>query len=376
MSEHSRLFSPSGASRWLNCPGSAELCADVVEKTNVHAERGTMLHDFCEHNFERDIIDYTVLPKGDQVDAENAIKMARDLQAYCGTACSFKLEAKVVVPGAEECFGTADLVFYNKDTKHLVVGDYKFGYGHVEAEMNPQLLIYAMGATKLFPDQLFETISLAVIQPKSDGQKADIFTLKMTELGAWYKDVLCKAYEAIKGGTTDCTPGEKQCLWCKVKASCPAVQNEVMDALNNEAPHDELTIAELLPKLKMIRSWCDAVEAEAMGRMEEGEKIPGYKLVRKRGRRRWIDVEKAEHFLALRKIPVDQRRVYKVIGIPEAERLMKSLQITTKVSNSFKKLIEKPEAGLTYATLGDKRPEVDLNPAEELLGASLLDEIL
>jgi len=295
MTTHSRLFSPSAASRWLVCPGSAELNAGLKDKGSSYAAEGTLLHEFCENNFEQDAkvpINFDVLDEKIQHLAKEALEMAHDLKAFVG-AGHVHLEAKVSLLNAEDCFGTVDLVFYNPKTKHLCIADYKFGYNPVDAEMNPQLLIYALGARRLFAKEGVDNITLAVIQPKIDSKKCDIFTLSQEDLNDWNNNVFLPAHTAILDGSNTLTPGESQCRWCKAKATCPALQSEVTDALNAEGPHSTIEISEWLGKLKMIRSFCDAIEAEAMGHMEEGEDVPGFKLVRKRTRRRWTDPEAA-----------------------------------------------------------------------------------
>ena len=47
MSAHA-LLSPSAAHRWLNCPRSARLEAELPEKVSVYAEEGTLAHSVCE----------------------------------------------------------------------------------------------------------------------------------------------------------------------------------------------------------------------------------------------------------------------------------------------------------------------------------------
>ena len=49
MASHSRLTSPSAASRWINCPPSAQLNALYEDVGSTYAAEGTEAHELCEH---------------------------------------------------------------------------------------------------------------------------------------------------------------------------------------------------------------------------------------------------------------------------------------------------------------------------------------
>ena len=67
-----------------------------------------------------------------------------------------------------EGFGTADCVIIADGTLRVV--DYKHGLGVlVEAEMNPQMMCYALGALEIF-DALYDIskISMTIYQPRRE----------------------------------------------------------------------------------------------------------------------------------------------------------------------------------------------------------------
>ena len=52
MSAHARL-SPSGAHRWMRCPGSVALEAPFPDNSNRYSAEGTLAHDLAAHRVPR-----------------------------------------------------------------------------------------------------------------------------------------------------------------------------------------------------------------------------------------------------------------------------------------------------------------------------------
>ena len=52
MSGHAFL-SPSASHRWLNCPPSAKLCAEVPDASSPYAQQGTDAHSLCAYLVEK-----------------------------------------------------------------------------------------------------------------------------------------------------------------------------------------------------------------------------------------------------------------------------------------------------------------------------------
>jgi len=360
--KHSELFSPSAAHTWLNCTASARLNAGKERISNPDADRGTMLHDFCFKNFDNDwdLIDFDSLgPDAD--DAKSALNQAWELQLMIDDPQNTLRETEVKVHEAEDCFGTADLIMYSTRDKHLLVADYKFGYGEVDAEMNPQLLIYALGARRLFAKTGIDTITLAAIQPKRS-KVPTLFSMRQEEINAWMTDTFFPAYHAILRNETAFRPGEKQCRWCTSRHDCPALLGEITELLNSDTPATEgLTWTEKIRLAKMARLWADAQEEALMANLQAGVPCPGFKLVRGRSNRKWSDEDEAAKWLAARGLKEKERYTFKVIGIPEAEKIVGGMDLSTKLKNSFNRLIVKPEGKLTYAPESDKREAVSVS---------------
>lgn len=311
-----------------------------------------------------DLVDYSSLPTEAVAPVKQAMEMVKSI---CETHNAVLVAIEYSdgeIPTMGEIFGTVDVVLYAKDTKQLIVVDYKFGYNPVAVEMNTQLLIYAALALGVIRKGIVDTITLCVIQPRVNEDRPSLFTLAYIELIGWVKEKLIPIYNGILDHSLDTTfvPGEEQCKWCKAKATCPTIQQEVMDALNT-TPNSrgaDLNLGDLLAKIHMIRDWCKTIESAALAKMEEGIPVAGYKLVRKRSNRRWKDKNRVDKWLAARKIKADQRRNWTIIGIPAAEALIKNMDLSTKLKNAFARLIEKPEGGLTYAKEADPRPTAEI----------------
>ena len=154
---HARL-SPSAASRWMSCAGSAALCDDEGDDESDFAAEGTAAHELAE----------TILLGADGESlvgkrASNDVKWTKDMLKHVMTyvttvrdlveSTGGKLFVEVKVPidhltGEEGATGTSDVVIVTDD--EIIVCDLKFGMGvPVQAEGNKQLRIYASGALRL-----------------------------------------------------------------------------------------------------------------------------------------------------------------------------------------------------------------------------------
>lgn len=151
---HARL-SPSSASRWMTCPGSAALCDGEEDEGSEYAAEGTAAHELAERILLGAVGKLLVGQR-----AENGVRwtkdMLRDVMIYVTlvqdmvASTGGKLHVEVKVPighltGEEGANGTSDIVI-ETDTE-IIVCDLKFGRGvEVSAVENEQLRIYALGA--------------------------------------------------------------------------------------------------------------------------------------------------------------------------------------------------------------------------------------
>ena len=148
------ILSPSSAFRWLHCPPSARLETSFQDTASPAAEEGTEAHALCEHKLKKALKLRSRRPKLDHDDDEMedcsdgyvqfVLEQISKLQ-HSQVFVEQHLDLTEFVP---HCFGTADCVIVGDHQLHIV--DFKYGTGVlVEAERNPQMMLYALGAVLL-----------------------------------------------------------------------------------------------------------------------------------------------------------------------------------------------------------------------------------
>ncbi len=177
MGKHA-LLSASSSRRWLSCTPSARLEEQFQEESggSVYAEEGTAAHALAEHKLKkalkrrskRPVSDYHCDEMEECTDgyvayAMEQVELARQECSDPVVLIEQRLDYSAYVP---EGFGTGDLLIVAD--KVLTVIDLKYGKGvAVDAEWNPQMMLYGLGALELF-DALYdiETIRMVIYQPR------------------------------------------------------------------------------------------------------------------------------------------------------------------------------------------------------------------
>ena len=177
MAKHATL-SASASHRWLACPPSALLCAEIEDQSSPYAQQGTDAHELCQYLVEK-ALGRNVTDPTESLDSYDA-EMQESAEGYC----SFVMEQ--LVGAKEHCadplvcieqrldfsrwvpegFGTGDCVIVADDTLHII--DFKYGVGVlVSAVDNSQLKCYALGALDTF-GSLYDIrrIKLSIYQPR------------------------------------------------------------------------------------------------------------------------------------------------------------------------------------------------------------------
>ena len=163
------------------------------------------------------------------------------------------------------------------------------------------------------------------------------------------------------------------CRWCSAKAVCPKVQTEALEAfggvvdvntadLPDPKTLDADRIRAILDGGAKLVDWFNEVQKFAEGYMVSGGEIPGYKLVQKIGRRKWIAAdEEVAAFMLMQGFEEDQVRPRKLITLTEAERLLKQSKAGKETLDALElNYTVKESSGVTMAPASDRREAVNV----------------
>jgi hypothetical protein len=366
MVAHAKLGA-SNAHRWLNCPGSVSAEDGIPNTSSPFAEEGTMAHELAETCFmvgsTEPLDDFA-----DQDMADFVRVYVEHVNRLSEGADHVEIEARVSyqqwVSGG---FGTSDAVILKGDTLHIC--DLKYGMGvRVDAEENPQAMLYALGAFYEF-DMISDIrrVVIHIVQPRLD--HISQWEISISDLLRWAEWVKQRAEEALAEDAPR-VPGEKQCRFCRAKASCAALQKMTQDVimadfddLDNAPKANTLSDAQMRRALEakpVIEGWLGAIEGLVRDRLNNGGQFPGYKLVEGRSNRQWEDVEEAEQLLD-ELIGPEQAFTRKIISPAQAEKVLGK-----KRAGEIADLIVKPLGAPTLAPESDKRPAINISAGDFL----------
>lgn len=371
MPDQHALLSASGAHRWLACPPSARLEADLPESTSQAAEQGTVAHALAEWKLRRALHQAPAMkPVSDWIDPEmetltdDYVAFIQERLREVGKRCADtvvlieqRLDFSHIVPGG---FGTGDCVIITEPTLQII--DLKYGQGVlVEAEHNPQLMLYALGALNAF-GSLYDIseVALTIYQPRRSN--VSTWTIPVTDLEAWAEEtVKPRATLAAKGEGEFCA-GE-HCRFCKLSATCRARAEANLALAQHEfAPPAELTdaeIADVLARLPELKAWAADVEAHALSlAVNQGKQWAGFKLVEGRSTRRYTDEQAvAEAAQAAGVTDIWEQRLKTITALEK--------QLGKKRFNeTLGDLVIKPPGKPTLVPETDKRPALNTHGAD------------
>ena len=357
------LLSASSSHRWLNCPPSARLCEGYDDKGSNFAAEGSDAHSLCEYKLRKALGMEAKDPTEDLTwyDAE----MEESASGYAAFVMELVAEAKKTCSDpvilieqrldyskyVQSGFGTGDCVLISDGTLHIV--DFKYGRGVlVEAEDNPQMKLYALGALEIF-DCLYDidTVSMTIYQPRR--ANVSTFTLTRQELLDWAEMVLVPTAELAYAGDGEYHCGE-WCQFCKAKADCRERARANMELARYEFRQPPLLtdeeVEEILGKLDSLMDWASDIKDYALQAAISGKHWSGYKLVEGRANRRYTDENAV--IAAVKAAGYDPYDEPKLLGVTAMTTLLGRKQFNDILGG----LITKPQGKPTLVPESDKRP--------------------
>ncbi|ROY68755.1 DUF2800 domain-containing protein [Enterococcus gallinarum] len=376
------LLGASSAHRWLICPPIARLEEQFKDRGSSFAEEGTAAHELAELALAKRfklMATRSVNTKLKKFRSENSYydqSMEDYVEAYCDLVeervnhyqdAVIELEQKVdFTKWVPEGFGTSDVVVLADNTIEII--DLKYGKGvPVDAYLNPQLMLYALGAVDKYDIIYeFETVRMTIVQPRLDN--VSTFEIDKEELLYWADNYVAPRAAQAWEGTGEWTITDDVVKFSKVRAQLRlrAERNFLLVDKYELKESPLLTneeIAEILDRAPEIKKWLDHVEQYALNKaLTEGEEFPGWKVVAGRSNRKISDEESLLFLLEAEGFDDDEilkPRALQAIG--QLEKVVGKKKFAELASD----FIVKPEGKPVLVTEKDKRPA--LNSMEDAL---------
>lgn len=404
---HSK-YSASGFEAARLCPGKPVMEAGLPDTSGAYAREGTAAHavlEMCINNGHRAdaYLGRLIDVEGDQIEVDDEmvdhLNWCLDtITEYAGDDGLVMAETRVNYAediGVEhhEAWGTSDVIIVRGSEAISI--DLKYGRGVEVDPDSDQTKLYLLGTVRQVDGLVadIEHCRAVILQPRLSRKPAE-WDCTVEELRRWAHDVARSAAmsrqmavkladDSDQWRETYLRQNEKSCRFCKAKATCPALRDEVARAVSDTTPAapdefenlqpiapgaetDAEWIAASLAKVDMIEDWCKAIRAEGERRLLAGESVPGFKVVQgKRGARQWADAKAAEQMMKTFRLKQEEMYDFKLISPTSAEKLAKAETIGKRQWPKLAELITQSEGKPHVAPASDPRPALEIRPVAE-----------
>ena len=368
MADHA-VLSASGSHRWLNCTPSARLELEFENTGSEAAREGTAAHALCEHKLKRalhmrsrrPVSDYDSNEMEECTDAyvDFVMEQYEAAKQVCEDPVILieqRLDFSCYVPDG---FGTGDCLIISDDRLHII--DFKYGMGVlVEAEDNPQMKLYALGALAVY-DALYDIreVSMTIFQPRREN--VSTWTIPVEDLKAWAENELKPRAKMAYDGEGEYLPGE-WCTFCRAAVRCRARAEEKLKLAQTEFRMPPLLtdaeIEDILAVLPDLTKWANEITAYALdAALNHGKEWNGFKVVEGRSVRKYCD----EAAVAEAAKEAGYKDIYRqsLIPLTEMQRLMGKDEFEEILGG----LITKAPGRPTLVPMSDKRPAMNVSNA-------------
>lgn len=368
MAEHA-VLSASGSHRWLNCTPSARLELEFENTGSEAAREGTAAHALCEHKLKRalhmrsrrPVSDYDSDEMEECTDAyvDFVMEQYEAAKQVCEDPVILieqRLDFSCYVPDG---FGTGDCLIISDDRLHII--DFKYGMGVlVEAEDNPQMKLYALGALAVY-DALYDIreVSMTIFQPRREN--VSTWTIPVEDLKAWAENELKPRAKMAYDGEGEYLPGE-WCTFCRAAVRCRARAEEKLKLAQTEFRMPPLLtdaeIEDILAVLPDLTKWANEITTYALDTaLNHGKEWNGFKVVQGRSVRKYRD----EAAVAEAAKEAGYKDIYRQSLIPLTE--MQRLMGKDRFEKILGGLITKAPGRPTLVPKSDRRPAMNVSNA-------------
>lgn len=358
------LLSASSAYKWLEHPPISrleEVARDDygVDDTNEAAEEGTAAHALAEFKLRQAL--------GETMNRPMSAYQDEDMETFTDDYSQFiqeliqehdyqevlieqRLDFSNYVPDG---FGTGDCVLVKDNKIHVI--DFKYGRYFVQAESNPQMMLYGLGALNMF-DGIYDIqeVFMTIYQPRIGN--ITTWVIDKDTLLEWANKELKPKAQLAYEGKGDLNPGPWLKL-TKLKAISKDRANHLLELRKYDLKEAHLLtdseIEDILANVDELVDWAksvkDYVEQQAI---QHHKQWHGFKLVESRTRRQYSDEAKVIERAKANQLDIFEQ---KVLPITKLEKKFGKKQVT----DTFGDLITKPTGKPTLVAKIDSRPALN-----------------
>ena len=289
---------PSGADKWVECAMWPTMTQRFPDLGGDESEEGTAAHWVNIQVWRGlDVPVGTRAPNGVAITEEMLDGADVWMTAIDGAQSSDEVETTVGrAPGVMN-WGTPDLRRLTPGV--LMITDYKFGHGFVDAFKNWQLVNYAelvLGELGVPLTDSTLRLDLGIVQPRNYHRSGPVRWWETTPVGIRPYVVRLHAAAARALGPEPAASPGPHCKHCPGRHACAALQRSdlaTVDASVHAQP-DVLTPDQLGYELRALDRAAALLEArrtglqeQALGHIRAGERVPFYAVEQTAGREAW-----------------------------------------------------------------------------------------
>jgi len=284
-------------SRLMQCSGPVFLTASYDQPEDPAAAEGTAAGELFE-----------ILAAGkkpETLQASNGIYFDEEMYIQAEKIIAMEpwvksgrhqVKTEWIAPSGTKVTGTLDVCYEYTDGSgysHLIVGDYKYGFGIVDVVNNYQLSNYMIG----YPSgKIFDYYHYVIMQPRAHHEEGPVrkWSISRDEMIKIYNDISDRLGEINRGDRT--LRSGPHCRYCPYLAvDCPSASralNLTLDYVYHDGVKDNinpdqasLLMDQINRATSILEHRYDMLEQYVKSLIIQGKKVPNYTMVDARSKR-------------------------------------------------------------------------------------------